>query len=144
MTVIGLVSVTDMQDIAVIFITMFFTTHPIVPSPSTSSSASYCFSSNLHSISSFSWVGWLQISIDTLITGQGNTKRCAIECLVGFPGDSEVKASACNGGDPGSIPGLGRSPGERNVSPLQYSCLENPMEGGAWQATVHGVTKNWT
>ena len=49
-----------------------------------------------------------------------------------FPGDSEVKASACNVGGPGSIPGSGRSPGEGNGSPLQYSCLENPMEGGAW------------
>ena len=51
------------------------------------------------------------------------------------------KASACNPGDPGSIPGSGRSPGEGNGNPLQYSCLENPMEGGAWQATVHRVTR---
>ena len=50
-----------------------------------------------------------------------------------------VKVSACNAGDPGSIPGLGRSPGEGNGNPLQYSCLENPMDGGAWLATVHGV-----
>ena len=50
----------------------------------------------------------------------------------GFPGGSEVKASAGNAGDPGSIPGSGRSPGEGNGNPLQYSCLENPMEGGAW------------
>ena len=49
-----------------------------------------------------------------------------------FPGGSEVKASAWNVGDPGSIPGLGTSPGEGNGNPLQYSCLENPMEGGAW------------
>ena len=49
-----------------------------------------------------------------------------------FPGGSEVKASASNGGDPGSIPGSGRSPGEGNGNPLQYSCLENPMDGGAW------------
>ena len=49
-----------------------------------------------------------------------------------FPGGSEVKASAWNSGDPGSIPGLERSPGEGNGNPLQYSCLENPMEGGAW------------
>ena len=48
-------------------------------------------------------------------------------------------ASACNAGDPGSVPGLGRSPGEGNGSPLQYSCLENPMDGGAWRVTVHGV-----
>ena len=54
---------------------------------------------------------------------------------------SEVKASARNAGDLGSIPGLGRSPGEGNGNPLQYSCLENPMEGGAWWATGHGVTK---
>ena len=52
--------------------------------------------------------------------------------------------SACNAGDLGSIPGLGRSPGDGNGDPLQYSCLENPMDGGAWQATVHGVAKSWT
>ena len=51
---------------------------------------------------------------------------------MGFPGGSEVKASASNVGDPGSIPGLGRSPGEGNGNPLWYSCLENPMDGGAW------------
>ena len=56
---------------------------------------------------------------------------------MGFPGGSEVKASACNAGDLGSIPGLGRSPGDGN--PLQYSCLENPVDGGAWWATVHRV-----
>ena len=56
---------------------------------------------------------------------------------MGFPGGSEVKASACNAGDLGSAPGLGRSPGEGNGNPLQYSCLENPMDGGAWWATVH-------
>ena len=61
-----------------------------------------------------------------------------------FPGGSDGKASAWNAGDPGSIPGSGRSPGEGNGNPLQYSCLENPMEGGAWYATVHGVTKSWT
>ena len=61
-----------------------------------------------------------------------------------FPGGSEVKASACNVGDMGSIPGLGRSPGEGNGNPLQYSCLENPMDGGAWWATVHGVAKSQT
>ena len=55
-----------------------------------------------------------------------------------------VKASAYNAGDPGLNPGLGRSPGEGNGSPLQYSCLENPMDGGAWWAAVHGVTKSWT
>ena len=49
-----------------------------------------------------------------------------------FPGGSGGKASACNAGDPGSIPGLGRSPGEGNGNPLQYPCLENPMDGEAW------------
>ena len=52
--------------------------------------------------------------------------------------------SAGTTADRGLIPGLGRSPGEGNGYPLQYSCLENPMDGGAWQATVHGVTKSWT
>ena len=56
-----------------------------------------------------------------------------------FPGGSDSKASAYNAGDPGSIPGSGRSPGEGNDYPLQYSCLENSMDRGAWQATVHGV-----
>ena len=64
--------------------------------------------------------------------------------LSSFPGSAEVKASACNVGDLGSIPGLGRSPGGGHGNPLQYSCLENPMDGGAWQATVHEVTKSWT
>ena len=62
----------------------------------------------------------------------------------GFPGGSEVKASACNVGDLGLIPGLGRSLGEGNGNPLQYSCLENPMDGGAWWTTVHGVAKSQT
>ena len=60
----------------------------------------------------------------------------------GYPGGSEVKAFVCNAGDLGSIPGSGRSPGEGNGNPLQYSCLENPMDGGAWWATVHGITKS--
>ena len=58
-----------------------------------------------------------------------------------FPRGSDSKASACNAGDRGSIPGSGRSPGEGNGNPLQHSCLESPMEGGAWLATVHGVAK---
>ena len=59
-------------------------------------------------------------------------------------GSSDGKESACNIGDPGSIPGLERSPGERNGYTLQYSCLENPMDRGTWWATVHGVAKSWT
>ena len=62
----------------------------------------------------------------------------------GFPGGSDSKESACNAGHPGSIPGLGRSPGEGNGTPLQYSCLENPVDGGAWWAAVHGVPKSPT
>ena len=61
--------------------------------------------------------------------------------LLGFPGGSEVKASACNSGDMGLIPGFGRSTGGGNGNPLQYSCLKKPMDGGAWWATVHGVLR---
>ena len=64
--------------------------------------------------------------------------------LEDFPGGSDGKASAYNAGDPGSIPGLGRSPGEENGYPLQYSCLENAMDRGAWLAAVHGVAKSRT
>ena len=59
----------------------------------------------------------------------------------GFPGGSDGKESAHNAGDVGSIPGLGRSPGEGHGNPLQYSCLENPKDGGEWWATIHGVAK---
>ena len=61
-----------------------------------------------------------------------------------FPGSSEVKASAGNAGDLGSISGLGSSPGAGNGNPLKYSCLENSMDGGDWQATVHGIAKSQT
>ena len=60
---------------------------------------------------------------------------------LGFPGGSAVKNPLANAGDMGLIPGLGRSPGERNSNPLQYSCLENPTDREAWQAIVHGDTK---
>ena len=63
---------------------------------------------------------------------------------MGLPGGKDTKASAHNAGDLGSIPGPGRFPGEGNGSPLQYSCLENPMDGGAWWATVHGVAESQT
>ena len=62
----------------------------------------------------------------------------------GFPHSSVGKESACDAGDPGSIPGLGKSPGEGNGNLLQYSCLENSMDRGAWWTTVHGVEKSWT
>ena len=74
--------------------------------------------------------------------------RLPIPVFLGFPGGSDSKESACNSacsmGDLGSIPGLGRSLGGGHGNPLQYSCLENPMETGAWRATVRGVAKSWT
>ena len=70
--------------------------------------------------------------------------RLLTPVFLGFPGGSDGKNSACNAGDLGLIPGLGKSPGEGNGYPLQYSGLENSMDRGAWQATVHGVAKRWT
>ena len=64
--------------------------------------------------------------------------------MLDFPGGLDSKASAYNAGDLDSIPGLGRSPEEGNGNPLHYSCLENPMNRGAWWATIHGATKSWT
>ena len=61
--------------------------------------------------------------------------------IMGFPGSSVSKESACSTGDPGLIPGLGRSTGEGNGKSLQYSCLENPMGRGAWQTIVLGITR---
>ena len=63
---------------------------------------------------------------------------------MGFPRSSVGKGSTFSAGDPGSIPGLGRSPGEGNGNPLQYSCLENPMDRGAWWATVMGLQESDT
>ena len=64
--------------------------------------------------------------------------------FLGFPGGSDSRGSACNAGDPGLIPRWGRSCGEGKGNPLQYSCLENPMDRGDWWATVHGITKSRT
>ena len=63
---------------------------------------------------------------------------------MGFPGGSDHKESACNAGDVGLIPGLGRFPGEGNGYPLQYPCLENSMDRGTWWATVHGIANSQT
>ena len=67
-----------------------------------------------------------------------------VPSIMSFPGWLDSKASAYNAGDPGLIPGSGRSPREGNGNPLQYSSLENPMDRGDWWATVHGVAKSWT
>ena len=68
----------------------------------------------------------------------------SLSWALGFPGGSDGEEAACNAGDPGSIAGLGKFPGVQNNYPLQYSCLENPMDWEAWQATVHGVPKSQT
>ena len=62
---------------------------------------------------------------------------------MGFPGGSAGKTLPADAGDSGSTPGSGRSPGEGNGNPRQYSCLENPVDGGAWWATVHGMAKSY-
>ena len=79
---------------------------------------------------------------------ENKAKMCSLTSPVQHmcvaPGGSISKETACNAGDPSSIPGLGRSPGEGNGNPLQDSCLKNPMDRGAWRATVQEVTKSWT
>ena len=88
----------------------------------------------------------LHFNNDTQITPKFLPHKSYLELIfshIGFPGGSEVKASACNVGDLGSIPGLGRSPGEGNGNPLQYSCLENPMDRGAWWATRVAKSQTW-
>ena len=71
-----------------------------------------------------------------------NSNKGILQQNVGFPGGSDGKEFACNAGDPGLIPGLGRSSAEANGNPLQYSCLENSMDRGAWWATVQRVANN--
>ena len=79
---------------------------------------------------------------DLLLDGLAVTEHKAKP--LGLPGGSDGKESPCNAEDPGLIPGLGRSPGEGNGNPLQYSCLENPRDRGAWWAAVHRVTQSRT
>ena len=71
-------------------------------------------------------------------------RECHINRIMGFPGRSDVKESACNAGNPGLIPGSGRFPGGRNSYPHQYSCLEDSLERGAWWAAVRGMAKGQT
>ena len=85
--------------------------------------------------------GWIEI-LKSYINLKVELQSLTLQYFeMGFPGGSDGKESACSAGDLGSIPGLGRSPLEGNGNPLQYSCLENPMDRGAWQATVYGVTR---
>ena len=74
----------------------------------------------------------------------GRGKEVLFTKVWGFPGGSDGKESVCNTGDLDSTSGLGRSPGEGHSNPLQYSCMENSMDRGVWQATVHGVAKSQT
>ena len=74
----------------------------------------------------------------------GRGKEVLFAKVWGFPGGSDGKESACHAGNPGSIPGWGRSPREGNGYPLHHSCLENSMDRGVWQAIVHGVAKSRT
>ena len=85
---------------------------------------------------------WAPKSLQMVIAAMELKDTYSLE--VGFPGGSDSKASAHNAGDLGLISGLGRPLGEGNGNPLQYCCLENSMDGGAWWPTVHGVTKSQT
>ena len=96
---------------------------------------------NLHVCRSPSIHGLLVAPVVKNLPANAGDVRVPVQSL-GFPGGSVGKASACNAGDLGSIPGSGRSPGEGNGNPLQYSCLENSMDGGAWWATVHGAANS--
>ena len=89
----------------------------------------------------FKWVNFITYEFHFKKTVIQN--RCSTNPQ-GFRDGSDVKESACNAGDQGSIPGLGRSLGEGYGHPFQYSCLENSMDRGAWWPAVHGVTKSWT
>ena len=83
-----------------------------------------------------------KVHIDTC-TYKVRVYICTTSSL-GLSGGSDCKESACNGGVLGLIPGLGRFPRGGHGNPLQYSCLENPMDRGAWQATVHEAAQSWT
>ena len=77
-------------------------------------------------------------------SGRSGRDRLPTPVFLGFPAGSDGKESACNAGDLGLIPGLGKSPGGGTSNPLQYSCLETPMDRGAWQATAHRVAERQT
>ena len=103
-----------------------------LPSPSLPHCLHPAFCNHLSSFINFYWsIVDLQCCISSTYTAKW-----------GLPHSSVYKESACSTGDPGSIPGSGRSPGEKNGNPLQYPCLENPKDKGAWWAAVHGVAKS--
>ena len=83
------------------------------------------------------------VAVHRLSSSGAGSGACVLSNFLGFScsGSSDSKASACSAGDLGSIPVSGRSPGEGNGNPRQYSCLENPMDRGAWWAAVYGVAK---
>ena len=106
----------------------------------------YCFASLFVSLSPWSCLPSARLTPDFSLFLNHYSLEALIHCSHGFCCkccSSAGKESACNAEDPGSIPGSGRSAGEGNCYPLQYSGLENSMDRGAWQATVHGVTKSW-
>ena len=98
-----------------------------------------------------SWSSYMEVSVPQVVGAESNVQQrehiwifCDRHCTFsheGLPFGSDSRESSCNTGDPSSMPGLGRSPGEGNGHPLQYSGLKNPMDRGAWWATVHGVTE---
>ena len=96
---------------------------------------------HIHLCNVFISLAWIPTS--RISESKGKKKKKNVWCL-GFPGGYDGKESACSSGDSSSIPRSGRSPGEGRGNPLQYFWLENPMDRGAWQATVHGVSKRWT
>ena len=89
---------------------------------------------------------WVGLKNSVLSSRNQTQEYILCNCLYkkSFPGGSDGKESACNAEDLGLIPGLGRSPGEGNGNPLQYSCLENSMDRGDWRAIAHGLTKSQT
>ena len=88
-------------------------------------------------------ITFLKMNRHSLGNGGGHLLVTSI-VVIGLPGGSDGKESACKAGDPGSIPGWERSPGEGNGYPRQYSCLENSMDKESWWAAVHGAAKSWT
>ena len=86
---------------------------------------------------------WQLASPSEQVKGPNWKLKFVLIVLFGKPQGSDGEKSTCNAGDPHLIPGSGRSPGEGNGYPLQYSCLENPMDRRSRWATVHGITKNW-